>query len=526
MKLSRIGVLFVVAALAALLAPFNPSQAAIIDTPPQTPTWTCDFNGLASVSPATVSLNLPDSVTPGQVFDVTANVTGGPKNGPVGASAITKFYSFARFEVTGATAPTIYSPPIEALAAPASAPVSLRPMTASVTAGSAGSVGVRLQNITIYGDLQGTTFFTYCTPAVTVAATVAIAAVAPTTIASTTTTPTTIPGQTTTTAAPTTTTTTIASTTTAAPTTTTTTIASTTTAAPTTTVPLSQEAKVVTRTVNFALACNIFDAAGVKFNSEPIAPNNVTATMTAPDKVGVGGAFTVGVRYDVPTINGPILLSPGNVNFEQTVGVAGGSPVALTMKAGPNTAAIPALGPVPIPAFTGTVTATAPAGGTVDLSLGLLNVHAVQGLDLFTKCVPQDPTVVAAAMKVAVIAGTVVAPPTTPTTSTVPAVVKAANDYANCTEARAAGRGTILRTDPAYKKSLDSDGDGLACEAREGAGAANGNSPSSAVRGASLARTGSNTTGPLFVGGLLSLAVGSALLGFDRMQQRPGRRTR
>ena len=36
--------------------------------------------------------------------------------------------------------------------------------------------------------------------------------------------------------------------------------------------------------------------------------------------------------------------------------------------------------------------------------------------------------------------------------------------FANCTEARAAGRSDIRRGEPGYARHLDRDGDGIACE--------------------------------------------------------------
>lgn len=39
--------------------------------------------------------------------------------------------------------------------------------------------------------------------------------------------------------------------------------------------------------------------------------------------------------------------------------------------------------------------------------------------------------------------------------------------FADCTEARRAGRADIPRSDPAYRAALDADGDGIACEASE-----------------------------------------------------------
>lgn len=37
-------------------------------------------------------------------------------------------------------------------------------------------------------------------------------------------------------------------------------------------------------------------------------------------------------------------------------------------------------------------------------------------------------------------------------------------EYANCTEARAAGAAPVRRGDPGYSRKLDRDGDGVGCE--------------------------------------------------------------
>ena len=52
----------------------------------------------------------------------------------------------------------------------------------------------------------------------------------------------------------------------------------------------------------------------------------------------------------------------------------------------------------------------------------------------------------------------------TTTPAPAPAPPPASQIFSNCTEARAAGRFDILRSDPAYRPGLDRDNDGIACE--------------------------------------------------------------
>ncbi|GGK20190.1 hypothetical protein GCM10010124_11030 [Pilimelia terevasa] len=42
--------------------------------------------------------------------------------------------------------------------------------------------------------------------------------------------------------------------------------------------------------------------------------------------------------------------------------------------------------------------------------------------------------------------------------------------YSTCAQVRAAGKAPLRRTDPGYRARLDTDGDGVACEAKQGAG--------------------------------------------------------
>ena len=42
--------------------------------------------------------------------------------------------------------------------------------------------------------------------------------------------------------------------------------------------------------------------------------------------------------------------------------------------------------------------------------------------------------------------------------------VRSSTEYANCTEARAAGAAPVRAGDPGYSRKLDRDGDGVGCE--------------------------------------------------------------
>lgn len=275
-------------------------------------------------------------------------------------------------------------------------------------------------------------------------------------------------------------------------------------------------------TVDYQVQCVIMDLAPTlltppqperQFNTETIPLQTVQAKVTAPDKVGVGGSFTVGVSFPTPTTNGPINLTPGNVTYSVDLSVAGGTPSPLVLRAGPNTTAIAAAAPVPIPAMAGAITASAPVGGEVAISLGALHTNVKQGLTLRTDCAPVGAPAVTGVAKVAVVAGQVTG--ASVTTTTVATSVAGTSGFANCAAAKAAGRGVIPRSDAAYRASLDADGDGLACEANEGARVA-GNST---ARGSGLASTGSSAGRPLRAG-LVLLAVGVALLAVDRTRRR------
>ncbi len=55
--------------------------------------------------------------------------------------------------------------------------------------------------------------------------------------------------------------------------------------------------------------------------------------------------------------------------------------------------------------------------------------------------------------------------------------------FNNCTEARAAGQSNIPETQSTYRRQLDRDGDGIACEDNEGSAGTTSGSPSGATPG-------------------------------------------
>ncbi len=435
----------------------------------------------------TMTLGAPTEVSPGQQYTLTLDMTplrladaGFPISEPA-------FTSMNPVGATGSDANRAKSPPVSFSGPTATVPRSL--MTVSPTAAAGGQVTLTASRIRI---VSGSTGFE-CDPTAGAArATIVTRIVAQATTTTTTTaSTTTVPGQTTTTAAPTTTT---ASTTTVpvtapppttAPTTTTpppttrppTTVAPPPTSPPTIAPPPTPNGPAVSvrSAATASFSCNIFDSSGTQFNQNPLPPSNVTVTITAPDKVGVGGAVSGLVRFDPGPANGPIRLPAGSVNFAATVSVAGGAPTSIEATGGPNAAEIPANGTSRSPEMSFNLTANAPAGSEVGLGISQVEVRASSPSVLITRCTPTGSSMARVA-GIAVVEGSV-APPAdlnaqvqsaTAASGAAAAAQAADTGYANCAEAKADGRGTIVRTDPAYKASLDADGDGLACEAGEG----------------------------------------------------------
>ena len=301
--------------------------------------------------------------------------------------------------------------------------------------------------------------------------------------------------------------------------------------APTTTAPSEVKLVETSRTVNFG--CRLIDnKTGGPFGSGNAPDSVVTAKLIAPDKVGAGQKFQVQLRLEPAPKNGPIKLSVGQMTYTLALKVNGGTPQKVTFT-GTNTAEILPNSTFSLPQAAGylvaDVTASAPVGERVVLDLDQIDlVGALAGQEVDTRCNPKpaEGESATAVASTTVIAGSVQVPVVTATTTTT--VPKSAT-FATCAEARAAGRGVIPRSSPAYSKSLDSDGDGLACEANEGAATGTPASVASAsatraatttkVAGAALAFTGAASWAMAGVG-LAVLLCGLALMAAAALRNR------
>ena len=484
--------------------------------------------GTLPTQDVTFTLTAPTAVTVGQTFDLTVAVSSLVLANPgiaLDAPGVTYI------GVSGGTVPNAgraIGYPIAIGGSLFTIPTATLPITPTAAAG--GSVV-----LTALGNeiVQGSTGFG-CDPVVpesraTITTQVVASLGATTTTAepaTTTTTPgqttTTTPGQTTTTTTPGQATTTTSTTTPPATTTSTTATPTTvttipsTTAPPATTPPTTPAGPAVTvrSTGTASFNCNIYDDAGTKFNTNPLPASTVVATLALPDKVGVGGAVSGLVQIDPGPMNGPIKLPAGTVTFAAMVSVAGGTPTVVTATGGPNAADIAPNSPSRSPEMAFSFNAATPAGSKVDVGVSQVEVRATSPSKLTTRCLPASS--MSSIGSVAVVAGTV-APPqdlagavavvTNNSTSNGSRSGSSSGDggYANCAAAKAAGRGTILKTDPAYRARLDADGDGLACEKGE-------------VEGR-LALTGASHLGWVKWSALL-VALGTVLV----LMGRPGRR--
>jgi hypothetical protein len=258
------------------------------------------------------------------------------------------------------------------------------------------------------------------------------------------------------------------------------------------------------------MTCNIYDDNGTKFNQNPLPTSNITVVFTIPDKVGIGGKVAGLVRMNPGPLNGPIALKAGTASYSMTVAVGGGSPATVVATGGPNGSQIAPDAAAVSPDMGFEFTTTAAAGSEVSVGISQVEVIATSPIKLTTRCVPTG-TALAKVAGVSVVEAVVSAPPaltavlsntasTGSSGSSSSASAPSDGGYANCAAAKADGRGTIVRTDPAYRARLDGDGDGLACEAGD---------PS--VLGATLVRTGSNAA-PVLLAGAGLIVVGIALL--------------
>ncbi len=524
----------VVLMTAAFLLPLTSSAGAVIG-PVATTTavvpYTCKGVGFAAgfgtlpTQNVNMTLGAPTEVSVGQVYTLTMDINPLTLANPGFAISQPAFTAMAPTGATGSDNNQAKSPNVSFAGAVVTVPRSV--MTVTPTAAAGGQAVMTAGRLRI---VQGSTGFECDPTAGSTRATITTRVIAQATTTTTTTTPTTtsstVPGQTTTstTTTSTSTTTTVPVTApppTAAPTSAPTTAPPATTPPPTTPpttpptiAPPSTPAGAAVSVRSSATAsftCNIFDSSGTKFNQNPLPPSNVTVTITAPDKVGVGGSVSGLIKFDPGPANGPIRLRAGTVTFAASVAVAGGSPGTVEATGGPNAAEIPANGTSRSPEMSFSFNATAPAGSDIQLGVSQVEVRASSPSVLITRCTPTG-TAMNSVAGIAVVEGTVAAPAELTAEvqsagaanagASAGAASQADSGFANCDEARAAGRGTIVRTDPAYKASLDSDNDGLACEKGEGVG--------------SLASTGTSSG--------LGLAWSAVLLALGAMFVQMGRR--
>ena len=519
----------------------NPAGAAIgpVETTTSVVPYSCRGVGFAALigtlptQDVTMTLGAPTTVTPGQPYTMTLDITPltlADAGFPIVAPAFTTMNPVGG---TGSDSGRAKSPDVSFAGPVATVPRSL--MTVTPTAGPGGQVVLTASRIRI---VVGSTGFE-CDPTAGAArATIATQVIAETTTTTTTsTTSSTVPGETTSsTASTTSTSTTTTVPVTAPPPTTapTTTVRPPTTAPPTTSRPQpttpppvppppgtpAGPAVTVRSSGSATFTCNIFDSTGRQFNQNPLPPSPVTLTLTLPDKVGVGGQVSGLVRFDPGPLNGPIRLPAGSASFAATVTMQGGQPGSVVATGGPNAAEISPNSASRSPEMPFSFTAASPAGSDVRVGVSQVEVRATSPTTLTTRCTPQGNGVDVIA-GVAVVEGTV-APPSDLTAEVANVSTgsgsgsgsggtgsgSASDGFANCEEAKAAGRGTIVRTDPAYRPSLDADGDGLACERDE-------------VLAASLASTGTTSAAVLAWSFLLGASgAGLILLGRSASRRR------
>ena len=527
----------VVLMTAAFLLPLTSSAGAVIGPVATTTTvvnYRCVGVGFAALlnpvadQNVTLTLGAPTEVSVGQVYTLTVDVTPLTLKPPAVPISTPAFISMNPVGATGSDLGRARSANVPFVGAVANVPRSL--MTVTPTAAAGGQVVLTATRIRI---VQGSTGFECDPVAAATPATITTRIIAQPTTTTTTTTPTTTssttPGQTTTSTTTTSTSTTTTVPVTAPPPTTTPTTTSTTrppvTSPPATTPPTTPPtiappstpagaAVSVRSSATASFTCNIFDSSGTKFNQNPLPPSNVTITITAPDKVGVGGSVSGLIKFDPGPANGPIKLNAGTVNFAATLAIGGGSPASVQATGGPNSVEIPANGTSRSPEMSFSFAASAPAGSEIQLGVSQVEVRASSPAVLITRCTPTGNAMNRVA-GIAVVEGTVAAPAeltaevqsvgAANSSASAAAAAQAEDGFANCDEARAAGRGTIVSTDPAYKASLDSDNDGLACEKGEGVG--------------SLASTGTSS-GLTLAWSAVLLALGAVFVQMGRRRAR------
>ena len=384
-------VVSIIAGLALVVAGFVAAPAGAVESTGSI-TYSCEvlLFGTVSVgtsaSPVTVTFNAPDSVAPGQSFEVTADVAPGLVNGPVAITAANAAKATLDLTVTGATPVTAAATSNTNVTGPANGTLPLPTLKTNVTAGASGTVTVAAAQLRV--RLSSGTLIR-CN-ASTGSANLQIPISSPTTLDPNASTTTLDPSATTTTTAP-------APTTTAAPTTAAPTVppVAPTTAAPTPTTAAPQtnapsQSQVVTKSAPISYSCQAYLSGTA---TGPPTVDTQTVSIRGVDRVNPGQSFPVTVSVTPGVTNGPVPQGAGEIVPALEVSVAGGSPSPLRMTSAANSGDVPAGGTIPVAPMNASVRATASVGGTVDLKPGVMTM-AIERFNASVVCTPASrPTV-------------------------------------------------------------------------------------------------------------------------------------
>ena len=149
-------------------------------------------------------------------------------------------------------------------------------------------------------------------------------------------------------------------------------------------------AQLITRSATVRYTCTTTLATTV-FPSET---STQTVTFRAADRAQPGSQLAVAVSLTPGLPNGPVGLQPGS--FSKTMvsfGATGASPSIATLDAGPNTTAIPASAPIPVPEVVGTVTVAGSVGQRVDVRPGVVE-FIIPNPAGSARCVPIEAPII------------------------------------------------------------------------------------------------------------------------------------
>lgn len=386
-----LSVVSIFAGLALVVAGLVASPAGAVQSTSSI-TYSCEvlLFGTVSVgtssSPVTVTFDAPDSVTPGQTFQVTADVDPGLVNGPVAITAANGAKATMDLTVGGGTPGTAGATSNTNVTGPANGILPLPLLSADVTAGASGAVTVAAAQLRV--RLSSGTLIR-CNPA-SGSASLRVPITAPTTVDPDATTTTLDPDATTTTTepAPTTAAPTTAAPTTAAPTTVAPRTAAPTTAAPTVAGPA--QSQTVTRSELISYSCQAYLSGTA---TGPPTVDTQTVSITGVDRINPGQSFPVTLSITPGVTNGPVPQGAGEIVPSIEVSVAGGSPSPLRMTGAANASDVGAGGVIPVAPMSSSIRATASAGGTVDLKPGVMTM-AIERFNASVVCTPASrPTV-------------------------------------------------------------------------------------------------------------------------------------